>query len=80
MQEYSRADVRRMLGVTEQQLRGWQRQGLIPAAEAFTFSDIIALRTLQKLRDNGVPSRRIGRPRPPQSRTKDRAEEIHGTQ
>lgn len=50
-----------MLGVTDQQLRGWQRQGLIPPAESFTFSDIIALRTLQKLRDNGVPSRRIGR-------------------
>lgn len=50
-----------MLGVTEQQLRGWQRQGLIPPADSFTFSDIIALRTLQKLRENGVPSRRIGR-------------------
>ncbi len=50
-----------MLGISDQQLRGWQRQGLVPAAEAFTFSDMIAIRTLQKLRDNGVPSRQIGR-------------------
>jgi tetratricopeptide (TPR) repeat protein len=50
-----------MLGISDQQLRGWQRQGLVPAAEAFTFSDIIAIRTLQKLRENGVPSRQIGR-------------------
>lgn len=50
-----------MLGVTEQQLRGWERQGLIPQVGAYTFSDLIAMRTVQKLRENGVPMGRIGR-------------------
>ncbi len=59
--DYSREDVRRMLNVTEQQLRGWERQGLIAATPGFTFSDLIALRTLQKLRENRVPPRTIGR-------------------
>ncbi len=50
-----------MLGISEQQLRGWQRQGLVPETDTFTFSDMIAMRTVQKLREKGVPSRRIGR-------------------
>lgn len=58
---YSREDVRRMLGVSEQQLRSWQRQGLIEGAAAFSFSDLIALRTLQKLRENRIPPKQIGR-------------------
>jgi tetratricopeptide (TPR) repeat protein len=49
-----------MLGVSERQLKAWERQGLIPAADSFGFSDLIALRTLQKLRENRVPSSRIG--------------------
>ncbi len=60
-QEYTRADVRRMLGITEQQLRAWERQGLIQPAGPFTFSDLIAVRTLQKLRENGIPPRRVSR-------------------
>src|SRR5437899_4050823 len=60
-QQYSRQDVRRMLAISEQQLRGWQRQGLIPAADTFSFSDLIALRALQKLRENRIPSKQIGR-------------------
>jgi tetratricopeptide (TPR) repeat protein len=60
-QQYSKQDVRRMLAISEQQLRGWQRQGFISAADTFSFSDLIALRALQKLRENRVPSKRIGR-------------------
>ena len=45
----------------DQQLRGWQRQGFIAAAEAFSFSDLIALRALQKLRENRIPTKQIGR-------------------
>lgn len=48
-----------MLGISGQQLAGWQRQGFLPATGEFTFSDLIALRTLQKLRENHVPARRI---------------------
>ena len=50
-----------MLNVSERQLRGWERQGLIPAAPVFTFSDLIALRTLQKLSENRVSPKTIGR-------------------
>jgi len=50
-----------MLGISEQQLRGWERQGLIPAAETFGFSELIALRTFKTLRENRIPSREIGR-------------------
>ncbi len=60
-QAYSRHDVRRMLGLSEQQLRSWQRQGFIPEEAVFSFSDLIALRTLQKLRENRIPPKQIGR-------------------
>src|SRR5579863_8358809 len=50
-----------MLGVSEQQLRSWERHGLIEGAGSFSFSDLIALRTLQKLRESHVPPRKIGR-------------------
>jgi tetratricopeptide (TPR) repeat protein len=60
-QQYSKQDVRRMLAISEQQLRGWQRQGFIPPDDTFTFSDLIALRALQKLRENRIPSKQIGR-------------------
>lgn len=59
--EYSRHDVRRMLGLSEKQLRSWERQGLIERADPFSFSDLIALKTLQKLRENRIPPRKIGR-------------------
>ncbi len=60
-QEYTRQDVRRMLRVSEQQLRSWERHGLIRNEPTFSFSDLIALKTLQKLRENHVPPRKIGR-------------------
>lgn len=50
-----------MLGLSEKQLRSWERQGLIQRADPFSFSDLIALKTLQKLRDNRIPPRKIGR-------------------
>ena len=59
-----------MLAISEQQLRGWQRKGFIPAADTFSFSDLIALRALQKLRENRIPSKQIGRaPQAKPSRT-----------
>ena len=50
-----------MLHVSEQQLRSWERHGLIPGVTTFSFSDLIALKTLQKLRENRIPPRKIGR-------------------
>src|SRR5256714_453956 len=60
-QQYSRQDVSRMLAISDRQLRGWQRQGFLPPDDAFSFSDLIALRALQKLRENRIPSKQIGR-------------------
>jgi tetratricopeptide (TPR) repeat protein len=50
-----------MLGVSEQQLHSWGRHGLIDDGPSFSFSDLIALKTLQKLRENHIPPRKIGR-------------------
>ncbi|MFN3325541.1 MAG: tetratricopeptide repeat protein [Bryobacteraceae bacterium] len=58
---YSREEVRRLLAVTERQLRNWERQSLIPFAESFSFGDLIALRALCKLRESRVSPDRIRR-------------------
>ncbi len=59
-QEYSRADVRRQFGITERQLRSWERQDLLSPAETYTFSDLIAIKTLLKLREKRIRGRQIG--------------------
>jgi len=46
-------------GLSERQLRGWERQGLIPASKSYTFSDLIAFQTLIKLRENRISSKEI---------------------
>jgi len=60
-EEYSRADVRRKFGLSERQLKGWERQRLIPEAAAYSFSDLIAFQTLVKLRENRIPTKEISR-------------------
>jgi tetratricopeptide (TPR) repeat protein len=60
-EEYSRADVRRQFGVTERQLRSWERQNLIAVAGSYSFSDLIAIQTIIKLRENRIQPRQIGR-------------------
>lgn len=59
-EEYSRADVRRQFGLSERQLKSWERQELLPAVESYSFSDLIAFKTLIKLRENHISPRRIG--------------------
>ncbi len=59
--EYSVGDVCRMLGVTTRQLSGWRRRGFVAATRSFTFSDLIALRSLQALLDRKVAPRRIAK-------------------
>jgi Flp pilus assembly protein TadD len=56
---YARDEVRRMLAVSDRQLRAWQKQGFVPNAEVFGFSDLLALKTLKKLRDLRVTPARI---------------------
>lgn len=48
-----------MLGLSRQQLQAWERQGLIRRLEEYSFSDLLALRTLIQLRKNRVPGARI---------------------
>ena len=60
-EEYSRADVRRQFGVTERQLRSWERQELIAALVSYSFSDLIAIQTIIKLRENRIQPREISR-------------------
>lgn len=58
-QAYAREDVRRQLGVSKRQLESWEKQNLLPSAGAFSFSDILALRTLVGLRKSKVSAVQI---------------------
>lgn len=50
-----------MLAVTERQLRSWEQQGLVSGTGTYSFSDLIALRTIRELRGKRIPARVIGR-------------------
>ena len=56
---FARADVRRILKITENRLRSWEKLGLYECPKEFGFADLIALKTLQKLRENRIPNARI---------------------
>jgi tetratricopeptide (TPR) repeat protein len=58
-QAYSREDVRRQLGVSKRQLDSWEKQNLLPSGASFSFSDILALRTLVGLRKSNVSAVQI---------------------
>jgi tetratricopeptide (TPR) repeat protein len=58
-QAYSREEARRLLNVSERQLRSWERQQLIPSRAAYGFRELVALRTLIKLRRDRVPPAQI---------------------
>lgn len=60
-QAYSREEARRLLNVSERQLRSWEKQKLIPAAKSYGFRELVALRTLIKLRRGQVPPVQIRR-------------------
>ncbi|MGE5648519.1 MAG: tetratricopeptide repeat protein [Acidobacteriota bacterium] len=60
-QSYTREEACRVAGVTERQLRGWERQELVPRLEEYSIADLIALRSLQKLLGGKVPPARIRR-------------------
>ncbi|MGA2594904.1 MAG: tetratricopeptide repeat protein [Bryobacteraceae bacterium] len=58
---YERAEVRRMLHLSERQLQSWERVGLSRAGAAtYSFRDLIALRAVHELRARGIPLRKIG--------------------
>ena len=50
-----------MLHISERNLRSWERLGLVPAADTYSFRELIALRTIGELRARRIPLRKIGR-------------------
>ncbi len=56
---YSRRQVRRLLGLSEAQLRAWERQQLVPVQNSYRMADLVALRTLQKLSRSHLSAARI---------------------
>jgi len=58
-QAYSREEMRKRLGVSERQLRSWEEQDLISSSGSYSFSDILALRTLIGLRKSKIPTAQI---------------------
>ncbi len=63
--EYHYKEVSRLLGISEGRLRRWARQGLVACRRrsrqglAFDFQGLVALRTVKRLRNQGVSLRRI---------------------
>jgi len=48
-----------MAGVSERQLRAWEKQGFVKPSQVFGFSDLLTLKTLRKLKELRVPARQI---------------------
>ena len=56
---YNRQDVLRILQISAHQLIGWERAGLIPQQQSYTFQDLGQLRTLRILREDDIPAASI---------------------
>ena len=56
MNQYGRADILRILHITPKQLSGWQRAGLAPVSEEFSFFDLLQLKKIRDLRAKRVRS------------------------
>ena len=59
MTSYSRQDVLRILDISSRQLQGWERAGLIPPQQSYTFQDLGQLRVLRALREEDVSAASI---------------------
>jgi tetratricopeptide (TPR) repeat protein len=60
-QVFSRAEVRRLLKITERQLQSWERQQLVPRCDHYGFKELLGLRTLIRLRAARRPVAQIAR-------------------
>ena len=56
MERYDRSDVLRILRITARQLAGWEKGGLLPAAESYSFFDLLQIKKLRDLRAKRVRS------------------------
>lgn len=59
-QAYTREQVLRVSGVSERQLRIWERAGLVDKRDDYAISELKALQTLEKMRQAGLGPKRIG--------------------
>ncbi len=60
-QAYTREHARRVLGISERQLKSWEQQKLVTPTTQYGFRELLALRTLVKLRKDRVPPMQIRR-------------------
>jgi tetratricopeptide (TPR) repeat protein len=51
---YSRQDVLRILQIGSRQLQGWERAGIVPQLQSYSFQDLGQLRILRALREEDV--------------------------
>ncbi len=58
-QSWARDEILRVLNITERQLRSWEKHDLIPKLKTYAFGEMVALRTLAKMREGRVPPDRI---------------------
>jgi tetratricopeptide (TPR) repeat protein len=56
---YRREDVLRMVAVTERQLRAWENLGLVQTRQNYGFSDLVAIKTLKRLRALRITPKQI---------------------
>ena len=54
MTSYSRQDVLRILQIGSRQLLGWERAGIVPQQQSYSFQDLGQLRILRALREEDV--------------------------
>jgi len=63
-QRFTRSEVARMTGATRQQLDYWARLGLVRprvrwGERFFSFTDLVAVETLNRLAERHIPARRL---------------------
>src|ERR1700735_922461 len=56
---WERDDVCRMLGITARQWKAWEKLGFLSPGETFGFPDLVALKTLRRLRELRIPVQKI---------------------
>lgn len=57
--QFERSDLLRILRITERQLSGWQRAGLIALSDSFSFFDLLQIKKVRDLRAKRVRSATI---------------------
>jgi len=54
--KYERADVLRILRITSRQIQGWEKAGLVPTSDSYSFFDLLQIKKLRDLRAKHVRS------------------------